>query len=245
MTWYEDWFDRDEYEIVYRERDEDEAEQVVDLIEASTDLTPDASILDVGCGRGRHARVLARRGYEVTGIDLSERSITEARTRAGAEGLDITFRVQDMRDPMGTAAYDAVVNLFTTFGYFKADADHVQALRHMARALRSDGWLVQDFLNAPHIIDTLEPEDVRVENGVTIEQRRTIDDGRINKTITLRKEGESRTFRESVRLFTLDDFKSMYQRIGVDLVDTYGSYDGDDYTSDSPRLIMIARNSTS
>lgn len=240
MTWYEEWFDRDEYELVYRRRDEAEAEQVVDLIEQA--VSPDAGtrVLDVGCGRGRHARVLARRGYRVTGIDLAPRAIEQARRRTAREGLTIDFRVQDMREAMGDAEYDGAVNLFTAFGYFEDDADHRRALQRMADALRPGGWLVQDFLNAPHVIETLTPEDARTEAGMTIEQQRWIEAGRINKQITLHQNGDTRTFHESVRLLTLYDFERLYEAVGLDLVETFGDYDGRTYTPESPRLIMHA-----
>ncbi|PSQ79608.1 MAG: class I SAM-dependent methyltransferase, partial [Bacteroidetes bacterium QH_6_63_17] len=78
MSWYEDWFWSDAYTQVYDHRDEAEAEQLVDLIQREINPSPTAHILDVGCGRGRHARVLARRGYRVTGVDLSDAAIAEA-----------------------------------------------------------------------------------------------------------------------------------------------------------------------
>jgi SAM-dependent methyltransferase len=244
VPWYEEWFDRDEYELVYQQRDESEAQQVVDVIEHLAQPAPDAQILDVGCGRGRHARVLARRGYQVTGLDLSERAIEQARRRTAAEGLDVTYHVQDMRAPMGTAAYDGVVNLFTAFGYFEDDADHERALQHMTDALRPGGWLVQDFLNTPQVIQSLNPEDAQATNGVTIEQNRWVENGRINKRITLHENGDTRTFCESVRLLTLYDFKQLYERVGLELVQAVGDYDGSTYTPDSPRLIMHARKSS-
>lgn len=241
MPWYEEWFDRDEYELVYQQRDEGEAEKVVTLIERTVDPAPGAAILDVGCGRGRHARTLAQRGYRVTGLDLSERAIAQARRRTVEEGIDVAFRVQDMRKPMGESAFDGVVNLFTAFGYFEDDADHRRALQHMADALRPSGWLVQDFFNTPHVIETLTPEDARVEDGVTIEQRRWINEGRINKKITFHENGGTRSFCESVRLFTLYDFERLYEQVGLELVQTFGNYDGAVYTPDSPRLIMHAK----
>lgn len=241
MPWYEEWFDRDEYELVYAQRDEEEAEQVVDLIETLADPEPEASVLDVGCGRGRHARALARRGYRVTGIDLSERSIEQARARTEEAGLAIDFRVQDMRDPMGTAAFDGVVNLFTAFGYFDDEADHRRALQQMAGALRPGGWLVQDFLNTPHVIETLTPQTKRTRGDCTIEQRRWIDDGRINKAITIHQNGDAHTFHESVRLLTLYDFEALYEAVGLEMNAVRGDYDGAAYTPSSPRLIMYAR----
>jgi SAM-dependent methyltransferase len=240
MSWYEGWVDSDAYDLVYDHRDEEEAARVVDLIERVVAPAPGARILDVGCGRGRHARIFARRGYAVTGLDLSAEAIAEARARAEAEGLDVTFARGDMRDPYCSACMDGVVNLFTTFGYFDTDAENRRALAAMTRALRPGGWFVQDFLNAPQVADSLVPSTTRTVEGVTIEEERWIEDDRINKTITLSRNGDATTYRESVRLYTLDDLRALYADVGLDLVATFGDYDGAPHTPDSPRLLLYA-----
>ena len=240
MAWYEDWFGSTAYSLVYDHRDEEEATQMIDLVEATVEPDPGARILDVACGRGRHARELSRRGYDVTGVDLSEASIAEARAKASDDGLDTTFQVGDMRDPVCEACFDGVVNLFTAFGYFDADAENERALKAMATALVPGGWFVQDFLNTPHVIETLSPEDTSTEKGVTVTQRRWIDAGRIHKEIELDDGTQHKTYRESVRLFTLYDLEDMYDHVGLDLVDVYGDYDGAAYTPSSSRLITVA-----
>ncbi len=243
-SWYETWFDQDAYELVYPHRDLAEAAEAVDLIERIAGPEAGAHVLDVGCGRGRHARVLARRGYHVTGLDLSARAIERARARAAEEGLkegrQVRFERHDMRLPFCTGCADGVVNLFSSFGYFQAEADHQRAVDAMAAALVPGGFLVQDFLNAPHVRRTHVPEDERTGRGVTIRQRRWVEDGRINKTITLRSGEEERTFRESVRLLALEDFRRLYEKAGLELQATFGHYDGRPHADDSPRLILYA-----
>lgn len=246
MAWYEDWFDRAEYELVYQRRDEHEAERVADLIEQVAAPAPEAKILDVGCGRGRHARALTRRGYRVTGLDLSEQAIRTARRRAAQEDLPIDFRQQDMRDPMGEEIFDGAVNLFSSFGYFEHDAEHQQVITRVAEALRPGGFFLQDFMNAPAVRDALVPESTRTERGLQIEEHRWIENDRIEKEITLHHGGDGAsdspsTFRESVRLLRLEDFRRFYQHAGLRLVDTFGDYDGAPHDETSPRLIMLAR----
>ncbi|HET6566902.1 MAG TPA: methyltransferase domain-containing protein [Rhodothermales bacterium] len=241
MAWYEDWFGRDEYELVYGHRNDEEAGRAVDLIERLAVPAKGDAILDMACGRGRHARCLARRGYEVTGVDLSERAIEAARARARAEGLDVVFLRGDMRDPVCNACFDGVVNLFTAFGYFERERDHLRALRAMAHALKPGGWIVQDFLNAPRVVGRLVPEDRRAAGDVEIVQHRWVDDGRINKRIEIQGDSTVSVFNESVRLFTLNDFRKMYPAVGLDLLEVMGDYDGAAYTPDAPRLILYAR----
>lgn len=239
--WYEEWFDHPEYELVYQDRDLGEAEGLVRLIERIAEPAPGAAILDMGCGRGRHARLLARRGYYVTGVDLSDRAIEDAQRRASEEGLEVLFKRGDMRVPVCECCFDGVINVFTAFGYFDDEADHVRSLKAMAEALRQEGWFIQDFFNARQVVRNLVPEDHSTRDGAEIHQRRWVEDGRINKRITISKNGDARTFRESVRLFRLEDFKRMYAEAGLELVETYGDYAGGAFESDSPRLILHAR----
>ncbi len=245
MPWYKGWFDSAAYDLVYDHRDETEAKLLVDLIEREVHPAPGAHILDVGCGRGRHARIFARRGYTVTGIDLSEEAIAEARARSQAEGLDVTFERGDMRDPYCDGCMEGVVNLFTTFGYFATDAENQRALKAMTQALHRDGWFFQDFLNASEVAENMVPTTTRTVKGVEIKQHRWIENDRIKKEITLQHNGITKTYHESVRLYTLDDLREMYENVGLDLKETYGSYDGTPFDSNSPRLLLYARKPSS
>lgn len=239
--WYEEWFNRDEYELVYPHRDEKEAEACIDLLEHTVEPEPGAQIFDVACGRGRHARVLARRGYLVTGIDLARRAVEQARERTAKAGLVVTFEQKDMREPYCRKCFDGAVNLFSSFGYFEEERDHARAVQAVATALRTGGWFFQDFMNAPHVRRTLVPEDTRTTDGIEIHQKRWIEDGRINKEITIRDGDGARTFTESVRLLTLEDFQRLYAEAGLELEATFGDYDGRVHSDDSPRLILYAR----
>jgi SAM-dependent methyltransferase len=245
MPWYEDWFDSAAYELVYEERDEEEAEKLADLVERAARPRPGAAILDVGTGRGRHARVLARRGYRVTGLDLSAHAVAVARARVAAEGLPperVAFIQGDMRALTFHEDFDGVVNLFTSFGYFEDDADHARAVHAMAGALRPGGWLVQDFLNAPYVRAHLVPEDEKAVEGVRVRQERWIEGDYVHKRIMLTPAhgGPPQVYTEHVHLLTLDDFAQMYADAGLRLAATFGDYDGGPCTPASPRLLLHA-----
>jgi len=149
-----------------------------------------------------------------------------------------------MRDPVDTDAFDLVVNLFTAFGYFEKAGEHQRAVDAMTAALDSGGVLVQDFLNADNVRETLFDRDARSVDGAEIIQERWISDDRINKEITLKKDGSTHSFIESVALLEPDDFRRMYGKAGLTLEYILGDYDGSDYTSSSPRLILLSRRQT-
>lgn len=240
-AWYADWFDRSEYHLVYKARDDADARKLEALIHRVTGLPIGARILDMACGRGRHSRLLAERGYHVTGIDLSQASIADARSMAARLGLEIDFQTGDMRDAACEACFEMVVNLFTSFGYFENKADDQRAIDAMAGSLVARGWLVQDFLNADYVVANLVPSDERREGDLIIKQRRWVESGRLRKSITLEEYGESKVFHESVRLLGVDDFKRFYAAAGLEIVHIFGDYDGASFGDDAPRLILFSR----
>jgi len=241
MAWYEQWFSRDEYEIVYRDRNEEEAVSLVDLIERTVEPIAGSELLDVGCGRGRHAIEFAKRGLQVTGLDLSERSLEIAREKAAEENLNITFIAGDMRNPVGQNRFDGVVNLFTAFGYFEEWDDHQKAVDAMALAVKPGGFVVQDFLNQAAVESNLIPSDTRTIGDIVIDQRRWVEEGRILKEIVFSSEGGSHTFFESVALLERSDFESLYESAGLELETIFGDYSGAPYDDESPRMILFSR----
>lgn len=242
QPWYAAWFDRAEYDVVYSRRDEADAQRLLELVLDVTRLPAGAEILDMACGRGRHAKLLAQSGYNVTGIDLSPQAIETAREMAATESLEIDFNVGDMRDPHCSRCFDLVVNLFTSFGYFDDDAENEKAVQAMAEAVTDKGWLVQDFMNGDYWAKNFVPEDSRLENGLQIEQRRWLDNGRLNKEIRLTDDaGRTSSFTESVRLFGLADFERMHNAAGMVVQHVFGDSNGTPLAPDSKRLIVFSR----
>jgi SAM-dependent methyltransferase len=240
--WYAQWFDRSEYETVYAARDDAEAALTIGRIVETTSLPKGSDVLDVACGRGRHARAFARLGYRVTGIDLSPRAIETARRITRQEQLDVDFQEGDMRASPCAHCFDMVVNLFTSFGYFDRDEDNLKSVRAMARAIKKNGWLVQDFMNVDQVVADLVPVDERREGALRVVQRRWVEGPRLVKEITLKQAGSpDQVFTESVRLFRLKDFEEMYRAAGLTIQQVRGDFQGAEFTPDSPRLIMYAR----
>ena len=165
--WFERWFG-EEYLRAYAHRDDEDAERLVGLLDTLGVAGAGQRVLDLACGPGRHTAALARRGARVVGLDLSRVLLLAAR-EAGADRL---VRA-DMRSlPFRDAAFDAVLNLFTSFGYFTEDVEHETVLREVARALRPGGRFVLDFLNAPGVRAGLVARDERTTGATTVVQER-------------------------------------------------------------------------
>lgn len=194
-------------------------------------------VLDLACGNGRHAHALEAAGAIVTGVDLSMIQLQAARQR----GIRRLARADMRYVPIRSGVMDAVVNLFTSFGYFDRDEEHAMVMAEIARVLKPGGRFAMDFLNAPRVRATLVPRDERVVNGRRVVQERSISDtGRfVVKHIFL--EGESEPYVERVRLLTRDDIERMAQAAGLRPEGAFGEYDGAPHSEQSTRFMLIAR----
>jgi SAM-dependent methyltransferase len=239
--WFSTWFDSPHYHRLYAYRDDAEAEGFTDALVGRLRPRPGSRVLDLGCGAGRHARQLASKGYDITGIDLSARSIAEARK---AERPHLRFRRQDMRVPFGSRNFDYVFNLFTSFGYFEAPGDHETVVRNIAAALKEDGRLVLDYLNVRYADAHLTPREEKTVNGVAYRITRWVDGGFFLKRIVMDDGGPGSPVQhvERVARFTLGDFDRMFGANGLTIEEVYGSYELGPYDAlTSPRLILVAR----
>ena len=233
--WFEEWFGED-YLRIYQHRDESEAERAIELIASHLGGREIRAVLDLACGAGRHSKALCERWWTV-GLDLSAALLRVARR----EDADAPYVRADMRElPFADESFDLVVNLFTSFGYFEEDREDQRVLERVQAALRPGGTFVIDFLNASQVRRTLVPYDERVENGVTIEQSRTIspDDRFVEKTIRLRERG--REYVERVRLLSAADLRRMLEAAGLEVVHCFGDYAGSRWSENSPRTILFA-----
>ncbi len=233
--WFEQWFGED-YLRIYQHRDETEAEHAIELIAANLASREINAVLDVGCGAGRHTKVMVERWWTV-GLDLSMALLRVARK----ESPDAPYVRADMRElPFADESFDLVVNLFTSFGYFEDDGEHARVLSRLCAATRHGGTFVIDFLNAGQVRRELVPYDERVENGITIEQTRTIspDDRFVEKRIKLR--GRDKEYIERVRLLSERDLERMLAAAGFEVSKLFGDYNGSGWSEDSPRTILFA-----
>ncbi len=235
-TWYASWFDTPFYHILYKDRDHTEAETFMHNLTNYLNIPEGGKILDLACGKGRHAVYLNSIGYDVTGVDLSENSIEFAKQ---FENETLHFDVHDMCKPY-KQQFDAVFNLFTSFGYFDKEEDNLNTIKAIKEDLNEYGFGVIDFMNTEFIIDNLIPEETKTVDGIEFKLKRYVDNGYILKDIDFIYEGVDYSYQERVRAFTLDDFKTLFEQAGVYLLDIFGDYKLHKFdTKQSNRLIMI------
>jgi len=243
MDWFEEWFDSPLYEKLYANRDESEAAQLVELLEEKLDLDEGTRILDLGCGRGRHSINLCKKGYDVTGIDLSKEAIATARTKARDEKLDhIQFQVRDMRNPL-PRKFDVIVNLFTTFGYFETEEENSKVLESVRRMLKPRGTFVLDYLNAEKVKMDYVPAEEGSFKNIHYEIERYISDNAIHKEITFsgNKIDGTKKYAERVKLYGLSWFEKEMTKRDLIIDHVYGDYYGHDFDPEtSSRLLIIS-----
>jgi len=237
--WYVEAF-RSEYRAVYAHRDLASARLEVAALCAQG---IGGRVLDLCCGFGRHTLALRERGLDAWGLDLSPELLDAARELPGAELLRGRLLRADARAlPLQTASFDALVNLFSSFGYFGADGDRA-LLAEAARVLLPGGRAVFDLMNAQRVRAALVPSS-RSERGAwtVLEQRSLAEHGRVvRKEVELRgASGERRAWREEVRLYEAADFEALLREAGLRLLRFSGDFAGAAYEPGSERMLAWA-----
>ncbi|HEX2615935.1 MAG TPA: class I SAM-dependent methyltransferase, partial [Flavobacteriales bacterium] len=194
-------------------RDGTDAQAWVDRIVARTGVKAGDELLDMACGRGRHAAGFAALGIRTTGIDLSAPSIAEARERAP----EATFHVHDIREPFAHARFDVVVCLFTSLGYSPDRLDDQRAVNAAAEALKPGGHFVLDLLNGDLTCSNLVSEERYAVEGVQFHVQRHLEDGDIVKRIDVQDDGRSATYTERVHSWHVDEVTALVREAGLEL----------------------------
>jgi SAM-dependent methyltransferase len=239
QEWFESWFNSPYYHILYKNRDEIEAEFFIKNLTQKIKLNKGDKVLDIACGKGRHSIIFNKLGYFVNGIDISPESIKEAQKNANQT---LQFYVHDMRKLFRVNYYNLAVNLFSSFGYFKTEKEHQQSIYNMYKCLKPGGFLVIDFLNVYKVINTLIPAEEKQIENIHFKIERKFSNGCIIKNIDITDGDKKYNFEEKVKAFTIKDFKIFFKRSGLQIISIYGDYALNPYNeSTSDRLILFAQ----
>lgn len=237
QTWYSSWFDTPYYHLLYRHRDEDEAQVFISKICQYLALKPGSTALDLACGKGRHARVMAQQGLQVIGLDLSPSSILEAQKSAIP---NLSFYVHDMREVWLANHFDVVFNIFTSFGYFDDPLEDEKVIHAIHQGLKPGGLFVFDYLNAHFVEETFIPKEEKVEDDIHFFILRHITADWVIKQISFVDKGLNYTFYEKVRNYNPQNLKHILIQNGFEILRSFGDYDLGEPTEASPRCIIIA-----
>ena len=236
--WFTDWFNTPYYHILYKNRNDADAQLFMQNITSFLALEKEAHIADIPCGKGRHSIYLNSLGYTVTGGDLSVNSIAHAKK---FENNTLNFEVWDMRNQI-KHSYDAIFNLFTSFGYFEDDKEDILILQNIKNGLNKDGFFVFDFLNAEKVKLNLVKEETKIVDEISFDIKREIKNGFILKHISFKADGKNHSYTEQVKYLDLEKMTAFLNEVGFSIINIFGDYNLNEYnTNTSDRLIIIAK----
>ncbi|HEY2377374.1 MAG TPA: class I SAM-dependent methyltransferase [Gemmatimonadaceae bacterium] len=215
-----------------------EVEQIIALSECAG-----GRVLDLACGPGRHSIAFARRGFAVTGVDRSPFLLEHARVRARENDADIEWVQSDMRAFRRSSSFDLAVCLFTSFGFFRDDADNRRVLENVATSLRPGGVFVLDLLGKEILAKVFTPTSSHeMADALMVSRRRAVEDwSRMENEWLVIRDGASRTFPFSHWIYSAREIKEMFLSAGFADVCAYGDYSGAPYGPEATRLVILGR----
>ncbi|MBM3332827.1 methyltransferase domain-containing protein [candidate division WOR-3 bacterium] len=242
------WFEDDQFWKMYeramfpQQRIDAAREQAGQLV-ARLGLKPGQAVLDLCCGPGRFSLELARRGYRVTGVDRTRSYLAEARRAARREKLEVEFVQEDMRRFMRPRAFDAVINVFPSFGYFRRQSDDLRVCRNVHRSMQPGGRFLIETLGKEGLARRYQCRDWQEVGGELVLHEVVPVDGwsALEQRRILVRKGRTYEFRLWMRLYSAAELRGLLERAGFRSVRMYGGYDGSPYDSEARRLVVVGR----
>ena len=238
MDWFQSWFDTPQYHILYKDRNTEEAKEFVINLHNYLMLRDGAKVWDLCCGKGRHALLMNKLGWNVVATDLSQNSIEFA---SAYKNDQLDFMVHDMRQPFYVNYFEAVFNLFTSFGYFEKESENEKVIQSVYDSLKPNGCVVIDFFNSNYVVNRLNPFEVKVVEDIEFTIQRKIENNRVLKTISFFENGIKNSYQEVVSLLDQRYFQNLLEKLNFKNFRFFGDYQLSDFNiAESPRLIIIA-----
>ncbi len=236
--WFGTWFDSPYYHILYKHRDHEEAAEFINNLSGFLHFSKKDKIMDLACGKGRHAILLNKKGFDVTGLDLSPKNIAFANTQSNDR---LSFFVHDMREVFTKNRFDYVLNMFTSFGYFDEASENEQAIAAVAKSLKNGGKLVLDFMNAEKVIQNLVQEETKAIEGIEFKITRTLDSHNfIVKNIEFEDNAVHYEFHERVKAITFGEFQNYFDNANLKCTNVFGDYRLSPFKKEfSDRMIFV------
>lgn len=219
--WFRLWFNSPFYHILYKNRNQDEANNFIDKMIDKLEIDY-GRILDLACGKGRHSYYLAQKGFDVIGVDLAKNSIEYANTMYQLPNLE--FYVHDMRMPFRLNYFNYILNLFTSLGYFDTIQENEKVFNSSYKMLQENGYFLIDFMNTEKVINNLVPREKKVIDQIDFYIRREVYNNKIYKHIKIEKEKNIYLYREEVQALMPHHFHTFANNAGFTIVNEFGNY---------------------
>ena len=249
-AWYVDFFRSDYLNVYGHMFTEERAEKESAFVARTLELKPGASVLDLCCGQGRHSIQLAKRGLHVTALDLNAEYLDLASKAAGAAKVKIETVAGDMREIPFENKFDAIVNMYSSFGYLESEAEDLKVLESAVKALKPGGRLLLDMLNREWAIDNYIQNDWHTgADGTLYVERRDLDLAtsrmHVHFIVVDPKGGRRESIGHIIRLYTLTEMTRLLERVGMRVTAVFGGFEGEDYGIGTRRMIIVAQKKPS
>lgn len=238
--WFEDWFASEDYLNVYSHRNKGDADSLLKLILANISIPANASILDSACGSGRHSDLLSKLGYNLFGFDLSKTLLQIGQNNKKLHNSKVNYFCSDIRNIPLKTTFDVILNLFTSFGYFKSDKENFAIIDFASKNVKDGGYFVFDYLNPDYVRENLIQHSKQIIDSKKIVEDRRIQNGRVEKEIVIENDKFKHRYFESVQLYSFKELLFVFKNFGFHAIKKYGNYNGDLYDeNNSERMIII------
>lgn len=242
--WYQTFFDENYLKHWSLVLTPERTQREVDFVLETLALPEEACILDLCCGQGRHALEFAKRGYQVVGLELSETLLNHAQKQAEEQKISVDFVRSDMRCILFEEEFDAVVNLFTSFGYLEEDEEDERVIKAVSKALKTEGKFLIDLPNQARLMKDFSPNyfTESSDGSVTlVESSFEVLSGRLKtRWIFIDEDGKRKERLSIQRIYTFTELNKMLKSAGLRKKQVFGGFDGSDYKMDSKRMIVLA-----
>ncbi len=241
-----DWFDNDEFwtelaPYMFSQYILDSAPSEVEAIIQLLELVPDAKILDLCCGPGRHSLAFARNGFKVTGVDRTTKFLNKLRQQAAKEDLQVELVQDDMRTFSRQDEFDVAIMMYTVLGYFQNEQDNFQVIKNVFHSLKRGGAVLIELMGKEIVQRIYQSRDWQEIDGTYLLEEREVNEDwsrMFNRRIII-QEGKTRTFEFSLRMYSADELKTMLVTAGFSNVTVYGNLNGDPYDEKARRLVIV------
>jgi SAM-dependent methyltransferase len=248
MTIDKPWYENDRFweatqPFLFSENIMQKTSSEIDNILKFLEINSGSKVLDLCCGPGRHSHELARRGYLVTGVDRNAQYIDEAVKTAAEEKLEIEFIKSDMRYFKRAEAFDAIINYFTSFGYFDNPDEEWQVVDNIYNSLKPGGRLLMEMVGKEVVARTHQARSWGEKEGIfLLHEQKPVDNWTYmdNRRIVI-KDGKKEEFNFTLRLYSAHELTVLLKTSGFTLIDIYGDIEGAPYDNMAKRLIAVAK----